>query len=129
MAKNVNCEVHLTIQQHQRKLKKLTKNCTLPFNAKETVTNVSSYRLTAKEHEALKFGLTHSIVPPYIRKTDIFACFETIFQSMYNNMVDKRYEGKVKAALSDLAQSYVNLYRSSQKDIKTHKILNQLRND
>ena len=46
---------------------------------------------------------------------------------MYNNMVDKRDEGKLKADLWHLAQSYVNSYRPSQKDIKTHKILNQLR--
>ena len=72
-------------------------------------------------------GKILTIVPPYIRKTDIFACFETIFQSMYNNMVDKRDEGKLKVDLSHLAQSYVNSYRPSQKDIKTHKILNQLR--
>ena len=42
-------------------------------------------------------------------------------------MVDKRDEGKLKADLSHLAQSYVNSYRPSQKDIKTYKILNQLR--
>ena len=42
-------------------------------------------------------------------------------------MVGKRDEGKLKANLSHLAQSYVNSYRPLLKDIKTHKILNQLR--
>ena len=48
------------------------KNCILPFDAMETVTNISSHKSTFEEYEALRFGLTHSIVPPYIKKTDIF---------------------------------------------------------
>ena len=127
VVKNVNREVLLTVKNHQKKLRKLTKNCILPFLSKETVTNISSHKLTFDEGEALKFGLTHSIVHPYIKKTDIFACFETIFQSMNSNLVDKRDEGKLRADLSHLAHSYVNSFRPSQKDIKTHKILNQLR--
>ena len=42
---------------------------------------------------------------------------------MYNNMVDKRDEGKLKADLSHLAQSYGISYRPSQKDIKLIKFL------
>jgi len=38
----------------------------------ETVTNISSHKSTFEEYEALRFGLTDSIVPPYIKKTDIF---------------------------------------------------------
>ena len=65
-----------------------------------------------------QFGFTHSVLLPYIRKTDIFACFETIFQPMNNNLVDKRDEGKLRANLSHLAQSYVN---SSQRILKRRK--------
>ena len=128
LVKNINREVHLTVKNHQKKLGKLTKNCVLPFDSKETVTNISSHKLMFDEGEAIKYGLTQSIVPSYIKKIDIFACFETIFQSMNkNNLMDKRAEGKLKSDLSHLAQSYINSFRPSQKDIKTHKILNQLR--
>ena len=117
--KYINCEVHLTVKNHQKKLRKLTKNCILPFLSKETVTNISSHKLTFDG--ALKFGLTHSIVPFKLGKTDISPCFETIFQSMNSNLVDKRDESKLRADLSHLAQSYVNSFRPSQHDIKIHK--------
>jgi len=42
-------------------------------------------------------------------------------------MLGKRDESKLTADPSHLAQSYVNSYRPSQKDIKTREILNQLR--
>ena len=83
--------------------------------------------MTLDEKEALKFGLAHSIVPPHVNKTDIFACFETIYQSMNSRLLDRKNEGKLKADLSHLAQSYANSFRPSLKDIKTQKILNQLR--
>ena len=53
------------MKNHQ-KLIKLTKNCVLPFFSKETVTNISSHKLAFGEGVALKFGLTHSVVPPYM---------------------------------------------------------------
>ena len=127
LLKNVNREVHHIIQNHQKKRRMLTKNCILPFDSKETVTNISSHKLTFDENEALSFGLTHSIFPPYIKKTDIFACFESIYQSMSSRLMDKNNVGKLKADLSHLAQTYVSSFRPSQKDIKTHKTLNQLR--
>ena len=83
--------------------------------------------LTDSEREALQFGLSHSIVPPYINKTDIFVCFETIFQSMTSRLIDKKDENKLKAELSQLAQTYVNSFKPSARDIKTHKVLKNLR--
>ena len=41
--------------------------------------------------------------------------------------MDKRDEGKLKYDRSHLAQSYINSFRASQKDIKTNKTLSQLR--
>jgi len=41
LVKNVNREVLLTVKNHQKKLRKLTKNCILPFLSMETVTNIS----------------------------------------------------------------------------------------
>ena len=73
--RNIDREVQNIVKTHQKKLKTLTKHCVLPFDSKDVVTNISSYTLTQDESEALKFGLSHSIVPPYISKTDIFASF------------------------------------------------------
>ena len=125
LLKNINREVHHTLQNHQKKLRMLTKNCILPFE--ETITNISSHKVTFDENEALRFGLTHSISPPYIKKTDVFASFESIYQSMNSRLMDKNNVGKLKADLSHLAQTYVSSFRPSQKDIKTHKTLDQLR--
>ena len=127
LLKNINREVHHIIQNHEKKLRMLTKNCILPFDSKETVTNISSHKLTFDENEALRFGLTHSIFPPYIKETDVFACFESIYQSMNSRLIDKNNVGKLKADLLHLAQPYVSSFRPLQKDIKTHKTLNQLR--
>ena len=62
---NVTCEVHHIIQNHHKKLKKLTKNCILPFDSKESIKNISSHILTLDVHQ---FGLTHSIVPLMLTK-------------------------------------------------------------
>ena len=87
----------------------------------------SSHILTPDENEALKFGLAPSISPAYINKTDIFACFESIFLSMKGRLLNKRNEGKLRAELSHLAQLYANSFKPSFKDIKTHKVLHNLR--
>ena len=39
---------------------------------------------------------------------------------------DKNNENKLKSDISDLADSYVNSFKLSPKDIKTHKILKNL---
>ena len=62
-----------------------------------------------------------------ILKTDIFACFESIFQSMASHMINKKDKNSLKAELSHLAHLYVNSYKPSLTDIKTHKILTNLR--
>ena len=49
----------------------------------------SSHKLTKDDSEALKFGLSHSIFPPNINKTDIYASFESIYQSMKSRLIDK----------------------------------------
>lgn len=78
--RNVNQSEAKVIETHTRKLEKLTRNAVLPFTANETVTNISSCCLTSEQHDMLKFGLTHSICPPSISKTDVFICFELINQ-------------------------------------------------
>lgn len=91
------------IKAHDKKLKKLTKNVVLPFTAKETITNLSSHNLTPDQLQALKFGLTHSIYPPTISKTDIFACFELISHTMKRHLIDTSNTSKIVADLCHLA--------------------------
>ena len=46
---------------------------------------------------------------------------------MDSRLLDRRNESRLKADFSHLAQSYAKSFRPSLKDIKTHKILSQLR--
>ena len=65
------------IKTHEKKLKNLTRNSVLSFISSEVVTNLSSFVLTAEQLDALKFGLTHSVCPPSINKTEIYYCLLT----------------------------------------------------
>ena len=104
----------------------MTKTCVLPFNSSETVTNISSHILTQDERESLKFGLSHAIFPPIINKTDIYASFESIYQSMKSRIIDKSNDSKVKSDLYHITQLYVNSFKPSNKDIQNHKVLKNL---
>ena len=127
--RNVKDEERKTAVIHEKKLKSLTKNEALPFSARDTIHNISSYRLTPDEEEVLKHGLTHSIVPPRIRKSDIFTCFEMIHRSMLGKLIDSRNASKLRSDLSHLAHLYVSSHRISASDVKTHRILKGLRNN
>ena len=59
--------------------------------------------------------------------SDILVSFETIFQCMTSRLIDMKDENKLKAELSHLAQTYVNSFKPLAKDIKTHKVLKNLR--
>ena len=114
------------IQTHQKKLKNMTKNEILPFTASDTIHNLSSYRLTSEEEEVLKHGLTHSIVPPKIRKSDIYTSFEMLHRCMHDKLVNSQYAPKLKSDLSHLAHLYVSSHRISASDMKKHIVLKRL---
>ena len=65
--------------------------------------NIASDKLTFDEKKALKFGLAHSIAILYVKKIDIFACFETIYQSINSRLLDKRTESKLIELIADLS--------------------------
>ena len=120
-------ELHFAqVNNHQKKVKALTKNCVLPFDSSETVVNISSHILSQDQREALTFGLSYSIFPPNISKTDIYASFESIYRSMKCRLIDKSYDSKLKSYHFHIAQLYVNSFQPSNKDIKTHKVLRNL---
>ena len=127
IAHNVSKTSVQFIKAPDKKLKKLTKNVVLPFTSKETITNLSGHNLTPDQLEALKFGLTHSIYPPTISKTDVFACFELISHTMKRHLIDTSNTSKIVADLSHLAHGYVSSYRPTTADLKKHSILRSLR--
>ena len=114
------------IQTHEKKLKNMTKNEILPFTASDTIHNLSSYRLTSEEEEVLKHGLTHSIVPPKIRKSDIYTSFEMLHRCMHDKLANSQYAPKLKSDLSHLAHLYVSSHRISASDMKKHIVLKRL---
>ena len=64
------------IEALAKKLRVFTRFKTLPLKAEETVTNISSVKLTPEQLDVLKNDLTHSICPPYINRSDVYTCFE-----------------------------------------------------
>ena len=115
------------IKTHTRKLRDLTQFKTLPFKAQKTVMNISLVKLTSEQMDVLKNGITHSICPPYINRSDVYTCFELILQLVLSNIIDKGRTSIIKATLSQLAHSYIVSHRPSQNDKKEWKILKSLR--
>jgi len=67
--KKVDRKVNEFVKGHEKKLKGLTKNSSVPFSHKDTFVNISSYKLSEEELDILKFGLTFAIKPPHLRKS------------------------------------------------------------
>ena len=107
----------------------LTRNVVLPFDSKETVTNLSFCRLTSDQLDILKFGLTHSICPPRINKSDVFVCFELINDIMVKKLQERTQNPKLVSALSHLAHSgsCSLAHRPTVADLKSYKLLKDLR--
>ena len=99
----------------------------LPFDSKEMVTNLSSCRFTCDQLDILKFGLTHSICPPRINKSDVFVCFELIHDTMVKKLQDRTQNPKLVSALSYLAHSYSLAHRPTVTNLKSYTLLKDLR--
>ena len=124
---NINKLSSKIVETHAKKLQNLSRHAIMPFNADETVINMSSHQLSPEQCDALKNGLTHSICPPSIRKSDIYTCFELIHGSMLKKIVDRGQTGKLQAALSLLASSYIASHRVSHNDRKLLQVLKSLK--
>ena len=87
------------IRAHEKKLKNLSKNFTLPFTSDELITDLSNYQLSDTERDLLKYGLSYAIPPGSINKTDIFTTFEKLNQYLCKELKNKRryrdIEGRV----------------------------------
>ena len=73
--RNVKKKRTSIIKAHEKKLKNLSKNFTLPFTSDEVITNLSNYQLSDTKRGLLKSGLLYVILPKTINKTDIFNTF------------------------------------------------------
>ena len=125
--RNVWKAVAQIIKTHTKKLAMLTRNVVLAFDSKEMVTNLSSCRLTSDQLDILKFGLTHSICPPRINKSDVFVCFELINDTMVKKLQNRTQNPKLVSALSHLTHSYSLAHRPTVANLKSYKLLKELR--
>ena len=63
------------LETHEKKMKNLTKNSVLPFTGKDTIRNLSTYTLSQREEDLLKYGLNHGIPPNKVLKNGHFHQF------------------------------------------------------
>ena len=76
--RNIRKSEQFIITTHEKKLRNLTKNRSNHFAQEEIVKNLSTKILSLEELDTLKFGLSHSLPPLKLRKTDAFVSFEMI---------------------------------------------------
>ena len=124
---SVDHKVNEFVKGHEKKLKGLTKNSSVPFTHKDTVLNISSYNLSEEELDILKFGLTFAIKPPHLRKSQVFTTFELLHQDLKRHLVDKNKANEVRSEIQHLATTYVNSFKPSLKDLKKLKIPKRLK--
>ena len=89
-----------SLNTQQKKLSSLTRDCNLPiFRAKETITNLTQYKLSQEESDLLKAGLYFSIQLDKIRKSEIFTTFKKIHRSFLNNLKSEETKSNKSASL------------------------------
>ena len=113
------------IKAHEKKLKNLTKNFTLPFTSDEVITNLSNYQLSDTERDLLKYGLSYAIPPRSINKTDIFTTFEKLNRYLCTELKNTEDTETLRAELPQLANSYYSKYKPSTQTLKKHGILKE----
>ena len=115
------------IKAHEKKLKNLSKNFTLPFTSDEVITNLSNYQISDTERDLLKYGLLYAVPPRSINKADIFTTFERLNWYLCTELKNIEDTEKLRAQLPQLANSYYSKYKPSTQMLKKHGILKKLR--
>ena len=115
------------IRAHEKKLKNLSKNFTLPFTSDEVIANLSNYQLSDTERNLLKYGLSYAIPPRSINKTDIFTTFEKLNRYLCTELKNTEDTDILRAELLQLANLYYSKYKPSTQTLKKHGILKKLR--
>ena len=125
--RNVKKAEKKIVETHGKKLCDLTRNCSLPFQTEDVITNLSDYRLNTEEIDLLKNGLNFSIPPKFIKKTDVFCQFDMIAKFLTKDIEENEVSAQLKSELTHLANCYIYKYTPSKSSIKKHKILQILR--
>ena len=123
---NVKKETQKIIRTHQKKLQNLTKNSVLPFNAGDTITNLSRHSLSNVETELLKYGLHHSLPPKMLNKTEVLVSYDLLHRFMKEDLKHQQDSGKLQSEISHIANSYYYNYLPSKSTLKKHGILKRL---
>ena len=111
----------------QKKLSSLTRDCNLPiFTANETITNLTQNELSQEKSDLLKAGLYFLIQPDKVRKSEIFATFEKIHRSFFNNLKSEETKSQIKGHLWYLANSYFYNFKPSPRILRQQCILRNL---
>ena len=119
-----------SIKTHEKKLRKLTKNIGIRrIESKKIITNLTNYQLTQEETDILASGLSFSIAPLSLKKSDIFTSFENINRFLTKNLKDESDKNHMTAELSHLANTYFYNYTPSPRILHQHKILKNLKNN
>ena len=126
--KEVDKKIWNCINRHQKKLSQLTKHRNLQcLDKSKIITNLTNYELTQEETELLKHGLSYSIAPPFLSKTEVFCSFENINYYLSKNLKNANDKTHLKAELSYLAHSYYFNYKPSPRVLRQHRVLKSLR--
>jgi hypothetical protein len=115
------------ITTHEKKLRSLTKSTSIPFKHQNVIKNISSYSLQHDELDLLNNGLGFALPPVSIKKTDVFAQFDSISQFLNTQLKNNDSKPQIKSELSHLANNYVYKYTPSESCLRKHKILKRLR--
>ena len=115
------------MEEHKKKLMRLTENSSLPFEEKEVIRNFSQHVLSEQEEDILRNGLKYSIPPAMTNKTDVFSTFELIHRAMKCDLKSEADAGRLKSEMSFLANSYLSNYKPSKAALKKRGILKRLR--
>ena len=110
----------------EKKLKNLTFNKIIPFTCNEVVRNLSSFKFSTEEFELLKHGLSHSIPPKQLRKTEVFTTFDMIHRFLRPELSSNQFENALKTDIFYLANNYYGNYRPSLNTLKKQRYYRNL---
>ena len=99
-------------------------NKVIPFTCNEVVKNLSSFEFSTEELELLKCGVSHSIPPKQLTKTEVSTTFDMIHRFLRSELSSNQFENALKTDISYLANTYYSNYRPT---IKKQKVLEKLR--
>ncbi|XP_065650317.1 uncharacterized protein LOC136078473 [Hydra vulgaris] len=88
---------------------------------------MSSYTLQQYELKLYNNGLNFALPPVFIKKTEVFAQFDSIAQFLNTQLRSSDSEPQLKSELSHLANNYVYKYPPSEGCLRKQKILTRLK--